>query len=125
MLELAHRVAELTRAETARLSILTLDVLTAALADALADALDARATLPPHTRRRALMAQIHAFIGEHLGDADLTPDAIAAAHHISLRYVHSSSTRAGTRSRAGSGNAAWNSAGANWPACTSPRVQSM
>lgn len=84
MLQLAHRMDELTPAETARLSILTLDVLTAALADAL----DAQAILPPDTRRRALMAQIHAFIGEYLGDADLTPDAIAAAHHISLRYLH-------------------------------------
>ncbi|MFI0352284.1 hypothetical protein [Actinomadura sp. 9N407] len=36
----------------------------------------------------ALMAQIHAFIRVHLGDADLTPGAIAVAHHISLRYLH-------------------------------------
>ncbi|MCG5220618.1 helix-turn-helix domain-containing protein [Streptosporangium soli] len=34
------------------------------------------------------MAQIHAFILQNLGDAHLTPDAIAAAHHISVRYLH-------------------------------------
>lgn len=84
MLQLARRMDELTPAETARISILTLDVLTATLADAL----DAQSLLPPDSRRRALMAQIHAFIGEHLGDTSLTPDAIAAAHHISLRYLH-------------------------------------
>ncbi|WP_406117948.1 helix-turn-helix transcriptional regulator [Streptomyces sp. NBC_00989] len=34
------------------------------------------------------MAQIHAFVQDHLGKADLTPDTIAAAHHTSLRYLH-------------------------------------
>lgn len=34
------------------------------------------------------MAQIHAFIRNNLGDPNLTPDAIAATHHISLRYLH-------------------------------------
>jgi AraC-like DNA-binding protein len=34
------------------------------------------------------MAQFHAFIWENLGDPNLTPGAIAAAHHISLRYLH-------------------------------------
>jgi AraC-like DNA-binding protein len=34
------------------------------------------------------MAQIHAFIRANLGDPDLTPGAIAAAHHISLRYLN-------------------------------------
>jgi AraC-like DNA-binding protein len=84
LLHLARRMGELSPADTARLSTLTLDVLTTALADAL----DARTLLPPHARRRALMARIHAFIAAHLGDHDLTPDAIAAAHHISLRYLH-------------------------------------
>lgn len=34
------------------------------------------------------MARIHAFVRENPGDARLTPAAIAAAHHISLRYLH-------------------------------------
>jgi AraC-like DNA-binding protein len=84
LLQLARRMHELSPSDTARLSTLTLDVLTAALADAL----DAQSVVPPHSRWRALMAQIHAFIRENLGDARLTPDAIAAAHHISLRYLH-------------------------------------
>ncbi len=40
------------------------------------------------TAHRALMLQITAFIEEHLGDADLAPAQIAAAHHISLRQLH-------------------------------------
>ncbi|WP_280882391.1 helix-turn-helix domain-containing protein [Streptomyces pseudovenezuelae] len=84
LLQLARHMHELSASDTARLSTLTLDVLTTALADAL----DTPSTVAPHTRQRALMAQIHAFIQHHLDDAHLTPDTIAAAHHISLRYLH-------------------------------------
>ncbi|PWR07310.1 hypothetical protein DKT68_19835 [Micromonospora acroterricola] len=84
LLQLARSMGELSPADTTRLSTLTLDLLTVALADAL----DAQAVVPQHSRRRALMAQIHAYIREHLGDADLNPESIAAAHHISLRYLH-------------------------------------
>ncbi|KAB2339294.1 AraC-like ligand-binding domain-containing protein [Actinomadura rudentiformis] len=83
LLQLARHMDELSPADAARLSNLTLDVLTAALAGAL----DAQKAVPPHTRQRALMAQIHAFVGENLGDPHLTPGAIAAAHHISLRHL--------------------------------------
>lgn len=84
LLQLADQMDELTPAETARLATLTLDVLIAALADAL----DARKIVPADTRRRALTARIRAFIHDHLGDPDLTPGVIAAAHHISVRYLH-------------------------------------
>lgn len=84
MLQLARHMHELSPAGATRLSTLTVDVLTAALAGAL----DAQAVVPAHTGRRALMAQIHAFIRANLGDPDLTPGAIAAAHHISLRYLN-------------------------------------
>ncbi|WP_329379959.1 helix-turn-helix domain-containing protein [Streptomyces sp. NBC_01716] len=84
MLQLARHLDELSPSDAARLTTLTLDVLIAALADAL----DAGNAVPPHSRRRALMARIHAFIRDNLGDARLTPDTIAAAHHISLRYLH-------------------------------------
>ncbi|MGA5504044.1 helix-turn-helix domain-containing protein [Streptomyces umbrinus] len=83
LLQLAQHLHELSPADTARLSTLTLDVLTTALADAL----DTPSAVPPHTRQRALMAQIHAFIRDNLGDPLLTPDAIAGAHCISLRYL--------------------------------------
>lgn len=38
--------------------------------------------------RRALLTQIYAFIQKNLGDINLTLNTIAAAHHISLRYLH-------------------------------------
>jgi AraC-like DNA-binding protein len=84
MLQLARHLDELSPAETARLSVLAIDVLTAALGNAL----DRSGAVPSPTRRRALTARIHAFIQANLGDADLTPSAVAEAHHISLRYLH-------------------------------------
>jgi AraC-like DNA-binding protein len=84
LLHLARRMPELSPSETAQLSTLTIEVLTTALAHAL----DTVSVVPPNTRHRALMAQIHAFIRSNLGDAQLAPDAIAAAHHISVRYLH-------------------------------------
>ncbi|MER5410088.1 helix-turn-helix transcriptional regulator [Streptomyces sp. NPDC002769] len=38
--------------------------------------------------RSPLMAGILRFIDLHLADGDLSPDAIAGAHHISARYLH-------------------------------------
>jgi AraC-like DNA-binding protein len=84
LLRLARHMDDFSPADTARVSTLALDVLTATLASAL----ETESAVPPHTRRRALMAQIHTFIQTNLGDPHLTPDAIAAAHHISLRYLH-------------------------------------
>ncbi|MCX4471474.1 helix-turn-helix domain-containing protein [Micromonospora sp. NBC_01655] len=84
LLQLADQMDELTPAETARLATLTLDVLITALADAL----DIQKVVPADTRQRALTARIHAFIRDHLGNPDLTPNVIAAAHHISVRYLH-------------------------------------
>ncbi|MEV4002877.1 helix-turn-helix domain-containing protein [Actinomadura sp. NPDC049753] len=84
LLQLARHLHELGPSDTARLATLTLDVFTAALATAL----DAPDVVPPQARRRVLMAQIFSFIRRNLGDPQLTPDAIASAHHISLRYLH-------------------------------------
>ncbi|MCF1595103.1 hypothetical protein L0P92_16195 [Streptomyces muensis] len=122
LLQLAQRMHETGPSDTARLSTLTLDVLTTALADAL----DAGSEVPPHTRRRALMAQIHAFVRENLGDPALTPDGIAAAHHISLRYLHQLFQQEERTVAGWSANAAWNSADATsqiptWPPARSTR----
>jgi AraC-like DNA-binding protein len=57
------------------------------LATALGERLDT-ASDDPGTGHRALMLRITSFIEEHLGDADLAPAQIAAAHHISLRQLH-------------------------------------
>jgi AraC-like DNA-binding protein len=35
-----------------------------------------------------LVGRIHAFIERRLGDPDLSPAAIAAAHHVSRRYLY-------------------------------------
>ncbi|MFE4590905.1 helix-turn-helix domain-containing protein [Streptomyces laurentii] len=47
----------------------------------------AAAEEPPHGNR-ALRLRIQAFIDRRLADPELTPQAIARAHHISVRYLH-------------------------------------
>ncbi|MEU2564030.1 helix-turn-helix domain-containing protein [Streptomyces longispororuber] len=37
---------------------------------------------------RELLPRIEAFIAEHLADPELSPGTVAAAHHISVRYLH-------------------------------------
>ncbi|MFF3327801.1 helix-turn-helix domain-containing protein [Streptomyces sp. NPDC002889] len=49
--------------------------------------LDAESALPTTSRHRLLYTRATSFIDTHLGSADLTPSAVAAAHHISLRYL--------------------------------------
>ncbi|MEU8262122.1 helix-turn-helix domain-containing protein [Micromonospora sp. NPDC048999] len=44
--------------------------------------------VPTEVRRRALLAQIHSHIHQHLGDVSLSPRLIAEAHHISVRSLH-------------------------------------
>ncbi|MGW0998736.1 AraC-like ligand-binding domain-containing protein [Streptomyces sp. NPDC002523] len=41
----------------------------------------------PHATR-VLLTQVQAFIDRHLADSDLTPQTIAKAHYISVRYLH-------------------------------------
>ncbi|MFE9927140.1 helix-turn-helix domain-containing protein [Streptomyces sp. NPDC005774] len=82
--QLTAGAATYTAADGARLATCTLDLLTAFLAHHL----DAAASMPPQTHHRVLLMKIHAFIQQHLGDPDLSPGAIAAAHHISLRSLH-------------------------------------
>jgi AraC-like DNA-binding protein len=55
---------------------------------ALAARLDRGDTVPEDTRQRALLLRIHAFIERHLADPRLSPAAVAAAHFVSLRYLH-------------------------------------
>ncbi|MFI6290500.1 helix-turn-helix domain-containing protein [Nonomuraea sp. NPDC050790] len=84
LLRLVRHLHTFSPADTARLSVLTLDMLTTALASEL----DAHSMVPPHTRQSALLTEIRAFILANLGDTRLSPDTIAAAHHISRRYLH-------------------------------------
>lgn len=50
----------------------------------------------PDTGHRAMMARITAFIEAHLGEPDLAPAQIAAAHHVSLRQLHKLFQASGT-----------------------------
>ncbi|SPT60274.1 helix-turn-helix domain-containing protein [Actinomadura madurae] len=68
--------------EAARISTAALDLVAAVLARRL------DAETPPDVRREVLLRQIYAFVDEHLGDPELTPGMIAAAHHVSLRHLH-------------------------------------
>ncbi|MET7644502.1 helix-turn-helix domain-containing protein [Streptomyces sp. NPDC005426] len=58
------------------------------LLGAVADEVLGRDTEDTPAGNRALLLRIQAFIDRHLADPDLTPQAIAQAHHISLRYLH-------------------------------------
>jgi len=58
------------------------------LAVALAGRLDRLGEVPPDTSQRALVLRVHAFIEVQLGDPGLSPATIAAAHHISVRYLY-------------------------------------
>jgi AraC-like DNA-binding protein len=71
-------------ADGVRLGAVGLDLVAAALAHQL----DATRTLPVEVQQTAMRARVVAFVDRHLGDADLTPRAIAVAHHISLRSLH-------------------------------------
>jgi AraC-like DNA-binding protein len=68
----------------ARFGRAILDLLTVTLAGWLGRA----GEVPPETRQRALVRRIFAFIETHLGDPELSPATVAAAHFVSLRYLH-------------------------------------
>ncbi|WP_326597507.1 helix-turn-helix domain-containing protein [Streptomyces sp. NBC_01803] len=67
-----------------RLGTVAVDLVAALFGSLLA----AESALPPESRSRALTLRIRAFIKRHLTSADLTPQAIADAHHISVSYLH-------------------------------------
>jgi len=67
-----------------RLATVVTDLVTAALAERA----DQLAALSPRARQQTLLLAAHAFIERHLGDLGLDPAAVAAAHHVSVRYLH-------------------------------------
>jgi AraC-like DNA-binding protein len=83
-LQIVRHMDDLPPADGVRLSTLVLDLLVTHLAGRL----DRPFAVAPDTHRRALTYRIHIFIEERLGDPDLSPTVIAAAHHISLRYLY-------------------------------------
>lgn len=80
---LVHHLHDYDASEGARLGAAVLDLLTVALTARL----DRPAAVSPETRQLALLASINAHIEQRLGDPELSPASIAAAHHISLRYL--------------------------------------
>ncbi|MGW4235915.1 helix-turn-helix domain-containing protein [Streptomyces sp. NPDC004749] len=67
-----------------RLGTVSLDLLTATLAHHL----DADDRVPGESGRRTLVLRVEAFIRQHLHEPRLSPSDIAAAHHISVSYLH-------------------------------------
>lgn len=67
-----------------RLGTVVADLVTALFAHTV----DADPRLPPETRERTLTLHVKTFIRRHLGDPDLTPAGVAAAHHVSRSYLY-------------------------------------
>ncbi|MFJ6382416.1 helix-turn-helix domain-containing protein [Kitasatospora sp. NPDC092039] len=86
---LDRQAALLGPVETPRLGGVVVDLVSAWLAREL----DAEAAVPDDTRQRALVENVRAFVARHLHDPELTPAVIAAAHHISVSYLHRLFTR--------------------------------
>ncbi|MCO1599621.1 helix-turn-helix domain-containing protein [Micromonospora sp. RHAY321] len=71
-------------ADASRLGAVGLDLATTMLGRHLV----AEDEVPTEVRRRALVTQVQAYVHRHLGDATLSPQTVADAHHISLRSLH-------------------------------------
>ncbi|MEV0218147.1 AraC family transcriptional regulator [Streptomyces sp. NPDC050704] len=81
---LDQQADSLRPSDAPRLGSVLIDLLAAWFAQVL----DAEDALSPETRHRTMTAHIRAFIRQNLHDPELTPPVIAAAHHISLSYLH-------------------------------------
>ncbi|MEU6734340.1 AraC family transcriptional regulator [Streptomyces physcomitrii] len=71
-------------ADRARLGTVVADMFAAVLAHHL----DAERSIPPESHRRTLFLRTQDFIRRNLHDPWLTADTVAAAHHISTRYLY-------------------------------------
>ncbi|WP_371661783.1 helix-turn-helix domain-containing protein [Streptomyces sp. NBC_00280] len=84
MLRLSQDADQYRPTDGPRLATVLVDLLSATLAHEL----DAGPALLPESHHRVLVLRIQAFIQQHLGDPELGPRVIAAAHQISLRQLH-------------------------------------
>ncbi|MFF2936278.1 AraC-like ligand-binding domain-containing protein [Streptomyces mirabilis] len=84
LIGLTGEAASCRAQDVVRLGGVTVDLIAAFLAHH-ADAEDA---VPPESRQQALVVGIYSFIEHNLGDSQLSPAVVAAAHHISVRYLH-------------------------------------
>ncbi|MGW4272565.1 helix-turn-helix domain-containing protein [Streptomyces seoulensis] len=88
---LARLLADMTSDSTGyrprdlpRLAVLAQELLTATVAHRL----DADGTVARDSRRSMLLPSIEAFVRQHLGDPGLSPETVAAAHHLSTGHLH-------------------------------------
>ena len=84
LLQIAHHPEQYHAADAARLGAVGLDLASTMLGRHLV----AEDAVPTEVRRRALVTQMRAYIQRHLGDATLSPQVVADAHHVSLRTLH-------------------------------------
>jgi AraC-like DNA-binding protein len=82
--QLATSADDVTAAEAARLAPTVVDLLSVALASRL----DRARTVPIEAQHRARLHRVYAFIESELSDPDLSPASVAAAQHVSIRYLH-------------------------------------
>jgi AraC-like DNA-binding protein len=82
--QVAGQLDDFRAADGARVGTALLDLVSAALAGRL----DRADRLPPSSRQHALLLRVQAGIEAQLGDPRLSPGAIAAAHHISVRHLY-------------------------------------
>jgi AraC-like DNA-binding protein len=80
--DLVRHLGDAEPGEALRLGTAVLDLFTAALATRLDQ------PVPQPLGRRAMLARVQAYVERHLGDATLSPQSIADAHFISVRYLH-------------------------------------
>jgi AraC-like DNA-binding protein len=67
-----------------RLGVLAQDLLTSVVAHHV----EADGAVPDDSRRRTLLLSIERFVRQHLSDPELSPEIVAAAHHISISHLH-------------------------------------
>ncbi|MEQ4723473.1 helix-turn-helix transcriptional regulator [Nonomuraea sp. B19D2] len=82
--DLANEKLTLTPADGQRLGMVLVDLVTACFSSLL----ESRPIPRPGSQPQALTQRIRATIQRHLHDPDLSPRSIAAAHHISVSYLH-------------------------------------
>ena len=81
--KLAEHLDEIDSAQSARLADNVVDLLGTLFADLLA-----RTGYRPADMTQTLMARIRGFIEDNLYDPELGPEAVAAANHVSVGYLH-------------------------------------
>ncbi|MFD4522711.1 helix-turn-helix domain-containing protein [Streptomyces sp. NPDC058470] len=84
LVQLASNTGPYQPQDAPRLGTVVADLITAAFAHTL----DADLLMPPEAHGRVLLLSIKAFIRRHLGDPELTPALVAAAHHISRSRLY-------------------------------------